>query len=202
MQTYFNPDEHWQALEVAHRITFGYGHLTWEWTKGIRSYLHPMLFAILYKVLSILHLDTPLFMMKAPRMLQSIVSAFGDFYLFKLSHVLYGSHVAKWALFAQLTNWFMFYCITRTLSNSFETVLTVVSLYYWPGLRVYSDHVSPVSRTWALVAAAIACAIRPTSAIIWAYVGLMELFVSHDRLKFIFLEVVPIGYVLSQICSQ
>ncbi|KAJ6296068.1 hypothetical protein OIU78_023996 [Salix suchowensis] len=27
-------DEHWQALEVAHRIVFGYGHLTWEWRKG------------------------------------------------------------------------------------------------------------------------------------------------------------------------
>lgn len=23
VQTYFNPDEHWQALEVAHHITFG-----------------------------------------------------------------------------------------------------------------------------------------------------------------------------------
>ncbi|XWS70897.1 hypothetical protein CRYUN_Cryun03dG0089500 [Craigia yunnanensis] len=29
IQTYFNSDEHWQALEVAHRIAFGYGHLTW-----------------------------------------------------------------------------------------------------------------------------------------------------------------------------
>ncbi|XP_024976970.1 GPI mannosyltransferase 3 isoform X3 [Cynara cardunculus var. scolymus] len=154
VQTYFNPDEHWQALEVAHRITFGYGHLTWEWTKGIRSYLHPMIFAVLYKVLSVLHLDTPLFM---------------------------------------LTNWFMFYCITRTLSNSLETVLTVVSLYYWPCLRVYSSNDPPVSRTWALVGAAIACAIRPTSAIIWVYVGLMELYVSCNKLKFIFLEVVPIG---------
>lgn len=27
VQTYFNPDEHWQALEVAHRITFGYTHM-------------------------------------------------------------------------------------------------------------------------------------------------------------------------------
>ena len=24
VQTYFNPDEHWQALEVAHCVTFGY----------------------------------------------------------------------------------------------------------------------------------------------------------------------------------
>ncbi|KAF3961618.1 hypothetical protein CMV_013780 [Castanea mollissima] len=62
VQTYFNPDEHWQALEVAHRIAFGYGHLTWEWKKGIRSYLHPVLFAVLYKVLSLLGLDTPWFM--------------------------------------------------------------------------------------------------------------------------------------------
>lgn len=23
IQTYFNPDEHWQALEVAHRMAFG-----------------------------------------------------------------------------------------------------------------------------------------------------------------------------------
>lgn len=23
VQTYFNPDEHWQALEIAHRIAFG-----------------------------------------------------------------------------------------------------------------------------------------------------------------------------------
>nr|GEU33282.1 GPI mannosyltransferase 3 [Tanacetum cinerariifolium] len=196
VQTYFNPDEHWQALEVAHRITFGYGHLTWEWTQGIRSYLHPMLFALLYKVLSILHLDTPLLMIKAPRLLQSIFSAFGDLYLFKLSHVLYGGRVAQWALFAQLSNWFMFYCITRTLSNSLETVLTVISFYYWPCLRVNSTNLPPVSRYWALVAAAIACAIRPTSAIIWLYVGLMELFVSRDRLKFVFLEVVPIGSIV------
>ncbi|XP_076889169.1 mannosyltransferase APTG1-like [Bidens hawaiensis] len=196
VQTYFNPDEHWQALEVAHRVTFGYGHLTWEWTKGIRSYLHPMLFAVLYKVLSVLHLDTPLFMIKAPRLFQSLFSAFGDLYLFKLSNVLYGSHVAQWALFAQLTNWFMFYCITRTLSNSLETVLTVISLYYWPCLRINSGPRPPVSRTGALVTAAIACAVRPTSAIIWAYLGLMELIGSRDRLKFVLLQVLPIGSIV------
>lgn len=64
LQTYFNPDEHWQALEVAHNITFGYGHLTWEWKRGIRSYLHPLLFAFLYKVLALLGIDTPLLMVK------------------------------------------------------------------------------------------------------------------------------------------
>ncbi|XP_059461276.1 mannosyltransferase APTG1 isoform X2 [Corylus avellana] len=161
VQTYFNPDEHWQALEVAHRIAFGYGHLTWEWEKGIRSYLHPMLFAVLYKVLALLGLDTPWLM-----------------------------------LFSQLANWFMIFCFPRTLSNNLETVLTLVSLYHWPCMRVSSTKVPLVSRKWSLAAAALACAIRPTSAIIWVYVGLLELFVTHDRLKFIFLEVAPIGVLV------
>lgn len=196
VQTYFNPDEHWQALEVAHRITFGYGHLTWEWKKGIRSYLHPMVFAFLYKILALFHLDTPWFMIKAPRLLQSLFAAVGDLYLYKLSHVLFGGHVAQWALFSQLTNWFMFFCFTRTLSNSLETVLTLMGLYYWPCIRASSSEVPTVSRKWGLVVAALACAIRPTSAITWAYVGLLELLVARDRLKFIFLEVVPVGVLV------
>lgn len=196
VQTYFNPDEHWQALEVAHRITFGYGHLTWEWKKGIRSYLHPMVFAFLYKILALFHLDTPWFMIKAPRLLQSLFAAVGDLYLYKLSHVLFGGHVAQWALFSQLTNWFMFFCFTRTLSNSLETVLTLMGLYYWPCIRASSSEVPTVSRKWGLVVAALACAIRPTSAITWAYVGLLELLVARDRLKFVFLEVVPVGVLV------
>lgn len=34
VQTYFVPDEYWQGPEVAHRLVFGYGHLTWEWRHG------------------------------------------------------------------------------------------------------------------------------------------------------------------------
>ncbi|XP_027069635.2 mannosyltransferase APTG1-like isoform X1 [Coffea arabica] len=193
IQTYFNPDEHWQALEVAHKLTFGYGHLTWEWNRGIRSYLHPSIFALLYKVLAFLHLDTPWFMMKAPRLLQSIFSAVGDLYLYKLSKILFGEHVARWALFAQLANWFIFFCITRTLSNTLETVLTLVSLYYWPCIRTSSGEDPLAPRSWGLALAALACAIRPTSAIIWIYVGLLELFSTLHRVKFIFVEVIPIG---------
>ncbi|KAF4383844.1 hypothetical protein G4B88_016277 [Cannabis sativa] len=201
VQTYFNPDEHWQALEVAHRIAFGYGHLTWEWKKGIRSYLHPLIFALFYKVLALLGLDTPLFMVKAPRLLQSMFSAVGDLYLYKLSVIVFGERVAKWTLFAQLTNWFMFFCITRTLSNTLETVLTLVSLYYWPCLRPSSDKLPLMSRKWGLAMAALACGIRPTSAIIWLYVGLLELYETRDRLRFIFLEVAPIGVLVLGLTS-
>ncbi|XP_068659058.1 mannosyltransferase APTG1 isoform X2 [Aristolochia californica] len=193
VQTYFNPDEHWQSLEVAHRIVFGYGHLTWEWQRGIRSYLHPLIFASLYKIMAFFQLDTPWFMMKAPRLLQSIFSSFGDFYLHKLSCLIFNEHVAKWVLFCQLMNWFMFFCSPRTLSNVLETVLTVISLYYWPTFRGSSKKVPTDSRKLALALAGLACAIRPTSAITWLYVGLLELFEAHDRMMFLFFEVLPIG---------
>lgn len=201
VQTYFNPDEHWQLLEVAHQLVFGYGHLTWEWKRGIRSYLHPFLFTFLYKVLAILHLDTPWFMMRAPRLFQSIFAAAGDLFLYKFSDVVFGDHVARWTLFSNFTNWFVFFCLTRTLANSLETVLTIVSLYYWPCMRVRSGKASPSSRKLALAIAAFACAVRPTSAVIWLYVGLIELFVASDRFKFVFLEVIPIGAVVLAFAS-
>ncbi|XP_047321722.1 mannosyltransferase APTG1 [Impatiens glandulifera] len=196
IQTYFNPDEHWQALEVAHRIVFGYGHLTWEWGEGIRSFLHPMVFAVLYKVLALLQLDTPLFIRKAPRILQALFSAIGDLYLYKLAQLLFDTNVANLALFSQLTNWFMFFCFNRTLSNSLETVLTIVGIYYWPCMRPLSRETRLGSRKLGLVIAAIACAIRPTSAIVWVYVGILELLTTKDKLKFIFLEMAPIGLLV------
>jgi phosphatidylinositol glycan class B len=31
-QNYEYPDEYWQGSEIAHRLHYGYGYLTWEWT--------------------------------------------------------------------------------------------------------------------------------------------------------------------------
>ncbi|KAM0952550.1 putative hexosyltransferase [Dioscorea sansibarensis] len=201
VQTYFNPDEHWQALEVAHSITFGYGHLTWEWKKGIRSYLHPVVFALLYRVMGFLHLDTPWLMRKAPRVLQSVFASFADLYLYKLSRLIYDAHVARWTLFCQLVNWFMFYCITRTLVNSLETVLTVVGLFYWSSFASSPKNLPTGSRKLALFIASLACAIRPTSAISWLYVGFVDLWRERNRLKFVFLEVIPIGLLVLGLTS-
>lgn len=56
-QTWFVPDEHWQSQEVAHRLAFNYGYLTWEWRVGIRSYAYPLFLSIFYKALEIIGLD-------------------------------------------------------------------------------------------------------------------------------------------------
>lgn len=44
--TFFQPDEFFQSLEVAHRLVFGYGWQTWEWRPetAIRSPLHALIF--------------------------------------------------------------------------------------------------------------------------------------------------------------
>ena len=43
-------------------------------------------------------------------------------------------------LFSQLVNWFMFFCITRTLSNSLETILIVSTLLLVNCNRVFQGN--------------------------------------------------------------
>ena len=64
--------------------------------------------------------------------MHGIVAAVGDFYVYRLSLRLSGPGVALWTLLCQLTSWFLFYASTRTLSNSMETVLTAIGLFYYP----------------------------------------------------------------------
>ena len=60
VQTWFVPDEYWQSVEVAHYLAFGYGHLTWEWSQGIRSLVYPLSIAIVFKQLQNFNLDNNL----------------------------------------------------------------------------------------------------------------------------------------------
>ena len=40
-----NPDEIFQTQEPAHRLAYGYGVISWEWTTGIRSWVFPAFLA-------------------------------------------------------------------------------------------------------------------------------------------------------------
>lgn len=61
-QTFFQPDEYWQSLEVAHEYVFGYGFLTWEWRDlpdggRLRGWIWPGVFVMIYRFLQITGLD-------------------------------------------------------------------------------------------------------------------------------------------------
>jgi phosphatidylinositol glycan class B len=57
--TFFQPDEYFQALEPAHHLVFGYGHLTWEWLSihPIRSIIYPGVFVPAYWLVKVLGLE-------------------------------------------------------------------------------------------------------------------------------------------------
>jgi phosphatidylinositol glycan class B len=105
---------------------YRYGHLTWEWINGIRSYAHPALIAGLYKALEYVGLDTVELLTILPRVFQAILTAYADFCFYNWTGK------SKWGLFVLLSSWFWFYTGTRTLANTLETSLTMVALSKFP----------------------------------------------------------------------
>ncbi|KAG1684044.1 GPI mannosyltransferase 3 [Nymphon striatum] len=130
-QTWFVPDEHWQSMEVAHKFIFGYGHLTWEWTIGIRSYLYPLVICAIFKILQILQMDSVYFITLLPRIFHALLAVINDVYIYWLAREEFGKVAGEWTAFLNLSSWFMFYTMSRTIINSVETVLTTISAYYF-----------------------------------------------------------------------
>ena len=67
-RSFFQPDEYFQSLEVAHHLVFGYGALTWEWVSArpIRSIVYPALNVPVYWALKVLRLDDTELLVRAP----------------------------------------------------------------------------------------------------------------------------------------
>ena len=192
IQTFFVPDEFWQGPEVAHRIVFGYGYLTWEWKEGLRGWSFPLIFATCYKFLALLGADNAKFLVLAPRLVQAGFASCGDLFLYKLAVRRFGPQTGIWTLICYLISWFTFYSVTRTLTNSLETILTTIALYYWPS-NSGKDNDNNKEIIKALCFAAFSCIIRPTAAIIWVPLCAVCLLSSPNKSVFIFKCVFPVG---------
>ncbi|AOA62252.1 Putative glycosyl phosphatidyl inositol biosynthesis mannosyltransferase [Komagataella phaffii CBS 7435] len=185
IKTFFQADEYWQTLEPAHWLVFGYGYLTWEWTIQLRSFVYPSLFVPVYWLCD--HYDASYWwILNGPKILQGFMCAVGEYYLFKLTQKLFKDvNFAKLVLVLSVLSPFNYYCYTRTFSNSFETVLTVIAMYYWPSeltfLSVNEFNIGQFIS--ALLVAGISCFSRPTSAIIWSYMGSVLLYRSIYSFK-------------------
>ncbi|XP_067644783.1 GPI mannosyltransferase 3-like [Eurosta solidaginis] len=185
VQTYYVPDEYWQSLEVAHKLTFGYGYLTWEWRQGIRSYIYPLIIAVFYKALALLNLDNVQLLIILPRILQATLTTYSDYRFFVWS----GKR--KWAVFLILVPWFWFYTGSRTLSNTLETSLNTIALSYFPWVGEGSTYL------WF---AAVCCFLRPTAAVIWIPLCIYHL--RKSRLpanELIFKQILLIGFLVGGI---
>ncbi|KAL6305282.1 glycosyltransferase family 22 protein [Sparassis latifolia] len=168
-RTFFQPDEYFQSLEVAHHLVFGYGHLTWEWLSPnpIRSIFYPALNVPVYWLLKVLNLDSTKLLIWAPKVLHGAFAAVTDIWLCELTRKVLGERYVSAALFLSLTSFFHGLSLSRSISNSLETSLTVVALSYFPWDAAASFRRRDVRKVFMF--AALACAVRPTSAVIWAY---------------------------------
>ncbi|XP_029495112.1 GPI mannosyltransferase 3 isoform X1 [Oncorhynchus nerka] len=188
VQTSFVPDEYWQSLEIAHLMVFDYGYLTWEWTAGIRGFSYPLFFAAIYKILHFFTYDAVQLLVWLPRVVQALLSALADIKLYCLIQSLEHSDVAKWTYLCQLCSWFTWYCCTRTLTNTMETTLTTLALYYYPlpGSKTHSS-------TKYLILVALAVIVRPTALIVWLPLLVYHYWQEDNKLKFITHLCLPIG---------
>ena len=164
------PDEYWQGPEVAYHMIYGKGELTWEWNAGIRGYLHPTMYAVLFEGFRLVGMDSRGAILYSPKLLHGVLTFIGDIYTVKLSEKWYpdNSTVHKLTLVFCVINWFISYCTTRTLSNSIEAVVTVVALTYFDESSRKQIHKDALFRySVFLMFAGLCCAIRPTAAVLW-----------------------------------
>ncbi|XP_050719571.1 GPI mannosyltransferase 3-like [Eriocheir sinensis] len=176
VQTWFVPDEYWQATEVAHSMAFRYGYKTWEWQEGIRGVLYPAVLAGVFKFLALLGADTPLLLIHVPRLLHALAFAVGDYHIWRLSKTLYGSASARWTAVCLSTSWFLGYCAPRTLTSCVETVLLAVAFSCYPWRREKESH--SANYLWPV---GLACAVRPTAAVPVLPLAIQHLWHSHHR---------------------
>lgn len=184
VQTWFVPDEYWQSLEVAHKLAFNYGYLTWEWVLGIRSYVQPLIISFVYKILQFCYADNALVLIYVPRILQALLSAYADYCFYKWCGT------KKWAIFNISTAWFWFYCSSRTLINSLETALTIIALSKFPWDRKNSNESNFL---WIV---STLCVIRPTAVIQWFPLCIYYIVITREKLlSIVFGKFVPIGVI-------
>ncbi|EGF98582.1 family 22 glycosyltransferase [Melampsora larici-populina 98AG31] len=188
-RTFFQPDEFYQSLEIAHHQVFGYGFVSWEWRNafdqssgGIRSPLYPFLFVPPYALLKYLRLDQTFLLILVPKLIQAAIAAVTDLAIYRLSARVTSHHYASAALSCSLTSFFNAYAGIRTFSNSAESALTAVALSLWPWTG------DQVAQSWthltiSLCLAAISVIIRPSAVIFWALLGFQLLRHSHGETK-------------------
>uniref|UniRef100_A0A4W5MBR1 Mannosyltransferase n=1 Tax=Hucho hucho TaxID=62062 RepID=A0A4W5MBR1_9TELE len=176
VQTSFVPDEYWQSLEIAHLMVF-------EYSSGIRGFSYPLFFAAIYKILHFFTYDAVQLLV----IVQALLSALADIKLYCLIQSLEHSDVAIWTYLCQLCSWFTWYCCTRTLTNTMETTLTTLALYYYPmpGSKTHNS-------TKSLILVALAVIVCPTALIGWLPLLVYHFWQDVKKLKLITQLCLPI----------
>ncbi|SGZ52409.1 CIC11C00000002844 [Sungouiella intermedia] len=200
IRTFFQPDEYFQALEPAHKLVFGYGYITWEWTQRLRSALHPLIYAggyqLMYKVLPPSKEDLAVEI--APKLVSSVIAALGDTYTYRFaaSYTL-NDEVAMVAWILSLASSWNWYVSTRSFSNNLELMLTTIGLSYWPWHRFKLMSVLVLT-----FFGFHSCLVRPTNSLLWGYLGGHLLLRNRNNPSRIIRLSVPLGIVFGVVVGM
>ena len=132
-----HPDELFQYLEQAHRLTFGYGIIPWEYRDGTRSWLFPGLLAGLMKLSDSLGFSNPdayLFLVASVLSALSLsVIVVGFLWAYRVQGI-----VAAFITAMLCSIWFeLVYFAPKTLTEAVAAHLLVIAVYLaWPGRPV------------------------------------------------------------------
>eukprot|EP00088_Acartia_fossae_P046005 TRINITY_DN4962_c0_g1_i19.p1 TRINITY_DN4962_c0_g1~~TRINITY_DN4962_c0_g1_i19.p1 ORF type:complete len:521 (-),score=46.20 TRINITY_DN4962_c0_g1_i19:135-1697(-) len=160
-ESWYVPDETWQSVEVAHRLVFGTGYKTWEWSVGIRSSLHPLMFALPLAFLQTLGLHSQYLVVLLPKLTQAIITATCEYLFIQSSD----AKLRRWLAVLLIFNWHTLYSGSRTLINTVEYCLTCLTL------AVYQNNQKDVDMKKSLQylpLVGLGFILRPTSALLWA----------------------------------
>lgn len=117
--------------------------------------------------------------------------------------------------FCYLCSWFSWYCCTRTLTNSMETTITCLALFYFPLPESKTHNRSSVLTSLLLLflkcrsfyellffpskkyisLVSLAIIVRPTALIVWLPLLMYHFWKEDDKLKLITQKYLPIGFV-------
>lgn len=119
-----------------------------------------------------------------------------------------------------MVSWFSWFCCTRTLTNSTETILTCLALYYFPlpGSKTHSrcQNVPSLPFSFTLIFSvcnsqillfffskkylalvSLAVIVRPTALIVWFPLLMHHFWQEEHKLRLVTHNYIPIGFVFS-----
>jgi phosphatidylinositol glycan class B len=188
--SWYVPDETWQSTEVAHHTVYGTGYITWEWLVGIRSSLHPLLFTLPLAVLKATGLDSQYFVVLVPKLTQALLTTLSEYLLIRsVDHRLRG-----WLATLLIFNWHTLYTGSRTLVNTVEYCITCAAMSLhniWKKDSERSLEYLPL--------VGLGFMLRPTSALLWAPICMMDAakYLRRKMMKDLFAWILVTGCVMA-----
>ena len=204
----YHADENQQSVEVAYQFLYREVHLAWEWDPKytLRSTLHPLIYAVMFYIVDLLHLNFDWVLYYLPNIFHALLSLVADWYFIKIFEIERiqnkkserkdklqailptgdpGNNIAVVALLIYYTSWYSGLLMVKTFSNSVEAALNILILYKW--LKIKQDNkIVDVDAIVLTTLITISFIMRNTSIVPWLIPMMYKVFVQRTLLKFLF----------------